>query len=587
MLNRIGRFLTVFLLVFFCRHAFCSEIFVEANVSQDTVGIEDNFIYSVKVESGDNATDFNIITPSFEKFDLVSTSKSTSLSIINGEVTRGTIYNYILKARETGVFTIDESSLEYSGKSYKTRPVRVTVKEGSLAKSPGGRQSPFFSPDPFESLFERRPETRRRAISKEDGFVELSVSNENPYIYEQVVLTVSFYKKPDLVGEASLNPVQIPDAWMEEVDPDSYQDAGYTMKNNQRYALYKIHYVFYPTKSGELVIPGAKINFTPVSFFSASPASFESGNRVLNVKPLPEGRMLPVGKFSLDISLEEKDEYFQNQPFTLKVLIKGTGRLRENDIRIDDMDGKFEIYPPRRSVKNQFQDRQLTISTEAEYVVIPRESGNIPIPEVLLEYFDPADRSLKRISSRELKLDFLPSRAKDHQSGYTYHDVKKEKGDIHYLMQFNPRSDLPLSGIFPRIVLYLLAVSALISAVAGILRNKASCSRAVHTRKARQKAIKGIKKTDVHGDKRKSAKNMLGILYSYIDRGYNIQASSLTREEIRARLREACLDPAVSNGVTDIMEYLSNIAYNPGYQQDADIEPVRKKIQEMLNKKEI
>ncbi len=588
MIRRTGKLLFILIIILSSADAYCGDISVSADISHDTVGIDDTFIYSIKIESADQDADPDVNPPSFDRFELISTSRSSSISIINNSVTRGTIHNFVLKPKETGILTIGAGEALYKSKSYRTKPLKVTVKEGSIvSQSSRRRSSPFMNPDPFDSFFDMDRNLRRRdQISREDAFVELSVSNENPYIYEQVVLTVLFYKKPDLMGEASLNPFQIPDVWMEELDQDAYQDMGYTYRDNQRYSLHKIYFVFYPTKSGELVLPKARITVSPVSFFSSNPITFESDAKTLMVKPLPTESIIPVGKFKLERSMEAKQDYYQSQPVVMKVRAEGKGRLRESDIMIDNRDDRFEIYPPKISSEKRFTENRLDSITEMEYIIIPGESGKLTVPGVSLKYFDPERKRVETDIAEEITLDFKPAKKGEFTENQKYNEVRNAKSDILYLMQYSHNDSTPFSLRFPEIILYSLAVLSFLSVITGVYRDRQSYSKIQRIRRSSQRARRMLRKVDPCNKPKESAKELVQILNYYLSKRFDITANSLTKTELIGELRENSADETAVEMITAVLELLNSIAYNPAGNADQSLDEVKKDILQIIKRTE-
>lgn len=573
MLKKIGSIL----ILFFCLYTYAEEINIDAYVSMDTAGIEDTFVYSIKVETRGGDMNFDISPPSFENFEIISTSRSSSFSMVNNAVSRGIINNYTLRPKEIGKFTIKGASIEYRGNQYTVKPIAIEIKEGSVSP----QRSSSRRPDPFDSMFERR-RPQRRQLAEDDVFLQMSVNNTKPYIYEQVILTISYYKKPHILADASLEPMELEDFWREELDPDSHQDVGYTYKNNQRYMLHKIHFVVYPTRTGELVLPGAKVSLTTSSLFSSMPVILESNPVKINVRSLPDSVVMPVGEFSMDIELEEKNEYVENQPLSLILSMNGTGRFRDDDININNFDNAFEIYPPRKSIESNFSGNRFRTNTKYEYIIIPRKSGEIQIPEFSLIYFDTAGKKVRTIKSEKITLNISPS--PDGKTPHIISDADTAKRDILYLMQYNPRIRNPKgSGVYYHIQI-LFFISAVLSIILGYYKQRSSRSPLTAKKRAYADAIKKLKKINRIMDPKEASKALANILQSYLDRRWTISSASLTRQELICKLKESGISADCINNIIKLLDILNEYAYNPEQNNIMHIDPIKIEIEKIIEK---
>lgn len=564
------------------------EISIEANLSHGVIGLDDTVVYSIKVESNRQNIDFDIKPPSFEKFDLISTSRSSSISIVNNVLSRGIVNNYVLKPKEAGEFVLSGASVIYENREYDVKEISITVKEGSVVRSHPRHSMP--QTDPFDSFFDMRRRDRPGRLSQDDAFVEMSVNNSNPYIYEQVILTISFYKKPHVIGEASLEPVQIPDVWLEELDQNTYQDVGYTYRDNQRYVLHKIHYVIYPVKTGLITIPGARINLSPSSFFSASPVpvALDSKSAELNVKPLPGGRILPAGEFTLNVMIQKGTEYFQDQAVIMTVIAEGAGRLRDDDIAINNTSGKFEIYPPTKSTQSEFSANKYRTKYKYEYILIPLESGALRLPEVFLEFFDPVMKKTRSIKSKEMIIDVNPPSGTASRNASQHRTFISDRGDIMYLMQYKPQSPKPvinLRGVY--ILQLVLLLSALISIATGMKKsNRVYRANAVR-RKAIQNDKKRLLRLDITGNRRDVSREALSLFHSYLDSSLGIKTGSLTKPELLTVLKENKMGDNLCESIVNVLEDLNEQIYNPGEKSKPGLTSILKSIRDIMEKGDI
>lgn len=117
-----------------------------------------------------NAQGSNFIPPPFESFLVVSgPNQSSSMKIINGDVSQSTEIVFYLEPKETGIFYIESASIEVNGEIQSTLPVEIIVhpNPANIRQSPEPKENDFFRQfdlfDPWEKIF---PEMPNRTDSK-------------------------------------------------------------------------------------------------------------------------------------------------------------------------------------------------------------------------------------------------------------------------------------------------------------------------------------------------------------------------------------------------------------------------------------
>lgn len=128
-------------------------------VSSDSVLMNNYFTVSFTLE---NADGMNFMPPSFEAFEVVSgPNTSTSMSMMNGEVSRKVTYTYYLRPRDIGNYYIEPASIESEEGVLETLPREVIIlpNPDNIIQQPepqnrtfqfdmgGFDWEPFFGPD--------------------------------------------------------------------------------------------------------------------------------------------------------------------------------------------------------------------------------------------------------------------------------------------------------------------------------------------------------------------------------------------------------------------------------------------------------
>lgn len=145
-------------------------LFAQADgfVAQGPAVVPPDQPFAVTVTLDDLRAEGDVLPPDFAPLRLVGGPQtSTSVQIINGNMSRSTTYTYYLSADAEGTFVILPFGVETSEGWLETAPLRVSVEAGAPAAPRARERSPFPG---FEELLppsaapapRRAPRSRRR-----------------------------------------------------------------------------------------------------------------------------------------------------------------------------------------------------------------------------------------------------------------------------------------------------------------------------------------------------------------------------------------------------------------------------------------
>lgn len=153
----------ILLFVFVSTFTFAQDkpVTFTVDISTDSILMDNYFQVRFTVENADGQ---NFEAPDFsESFDIVSGPNfSTSVSMMNGDVTQSMNITYYLRPRDVGAYYIQPASVQAQGELLETMPMEVFVHPNpdGIQQSPpmqGGFQmefgDPFGAGSPFNELF--------------------------------------------------------------------------------------------------------------------------------------------------------------------------------------------------------------------------------------------------------------------------------------------------------------------------------------------------------------------------------------------------------------------------------------------------
>ncbi len=136
-----------------------------ATVSRSTVALDSKFKVEFKLE---NAQGVGFEAPNFEDFTVVGgPSTSSSMSIVNGDMTQSISYVYYLKPKDLGEFTVKSASVKVNGKHMKTQELDIKVVE-AIEGNPNEDEQ-IQQVDPFGGMFNnqyRQPQRKQELPKK-------------------------------------------------------------------------------------------------------------------------------------------------------------------------------------------------------------------------------------------------------------------------------------------------------------------------------------------------------------------------------------------------------------------------------------
>jgi hypothetical protein len=537
-------------------------------------------VYSVNASGKDlrlpEITNFEVLAGPFE-------SRSSSYQIINGKTTSSISisYTYTLQGTKTGTFTVPSGSIVVEGQKYNSNGLSIKVlpaDDASASKSQNNQQSNGSS---------------TQSISNENVFIRTSVSKNNVYEQEAVLVTYKLYTLIDVVQCINKKMPDFNGFMKQDIEQNQNKQFSYENFNGKNYGTVVLYQVLvYPQRSGDITID--KANFEAViriqnktqarSIFDDFFESYSNVNKNIvapavkvNVKALPANKPAnfsgTVGRFTLNSNISSTQTK-ANEAITIKVNISGSGNMKlikNPEIKFPD---GFEVYDPK--VNNNFNTTTSGISgtKSIEYMFIPRHAGNFEIPSAQFSYFDVEDKTYKTLQTPTYNLQVTKGEGGDNTvvSNYTSkEDVKQLGKDIRYIHTNAIELKKEVSPIFDTFVGWLLFIIPLIiTSILFLIFKKQTQENAdiefVKNKKANrlaQKRLKLAQKLLSEGKKDKFYEEVLKAVWTYLSDKLAIPVALLNKEKVELELTQKGVNPALISKFTDILNTCEFARYAP------------------------
>ncbi len=346
------------------------------------------------------------ILPDLSDFEVYSSGRNQSISIVNGAFSSSLEMNYTLVPKKIGKLIIGPIVVKNKREMVASDPIRITVKQpGSLQEKPqAGRKST----------------TRRDQKQRDDFFIEQTVNKTRPYVGEQVTLTLKFYQGVNLWEQPSLEWPEYAGFTVEDLPPNS---RSYQNVDGKRYLVTEIKRALFPITPGKVTLDTPRLTIKsddfggamdPFSLFDRNtsrrgrPRVLTAKPIALNVKPLPQKRK--PGDFSGAVDTYkiraqvDKDSVGVDEPITLKVTLSGTGNIKSlPPVQIPELPD-FRVYESGKTESINNKGRVVSGLKTFEQAIIPRTSGVFMIPSLQYSYFDPRRGAYKAISTGPIRI---------------------------------------------------------------------------------------------------------------------------------------------------------------------------------------
>ena len=568
------------------------EVTVEASIDRDSIGLDEQATLVVVVAGRDQNLPAPKL-PTLPMFEVYSQGHSTNISIVNGVVTASNTYRYMLLPQKPGTFPIDQIAVVYNNRRYKAEALELTVLKKGTSVSP--------------RLENQASQTDGKS---KDYFLEAVVDKTNPYVNEQVTLTLKFYIAVQYYGSPELTEPSTTGFWTELVG----NKAPYFQKINKRnYKVIERKYALFPTQTGELTVGRATIRTTvadrsgryrdPTDLFG----DFFGRGVEVSIRSLPVkivARSLPdkgrpaeftgtIGKFRID-AIADKTSVEVNQPITLAITITGTGNIKSvAEPNIPDLPD-FRIYRASSGEKMSKVNDKIGGSKTYEEVFIPNRPGQLEIPALAFNYFDPDLGKYRNLTTRAIKVDVIKPEgyiaSPDVPYGTPDLTIGSHARDIRYIKQDMGQTS-PIGQLLIVTPLYLLVNGLPVLILAGMIvvrrhRQRLSGNIAyARSRGASRQAKKRLAAARGLADKATVTEFYAEIsqaLTSYIADKLNISPHGLTMDSIEERLQEKSADDEFISDVQSILQQSDFARFAPASLSNDDINDSLKKAEQVM-----
>ena len=316
-------------------------------------------------------------SPLEKDFQVLSTSTSTSMSIVNTKITRTKQWQLTVLPLNAGNLVIPAISF---GKD-KSPQTLLTVMQGV---------------------------TGAAGQALQDIFLDVEVAPESAYVQAELIYTIKLYRAIATSKETLSEPEPgVGNAIIELLEAGrSYED----FIQGRRYAVFERSYGIYPQISGTLSIKPVRFQaqVSTSSAFSLDPFGARARTVVrqseplqLAIKPVPgdyQGRhWLPA----TDVKITEKWsknplEFLPDEPVTRTVMLTAQGLTASQLPEMQEqLPADFKQYPDIPLLENRRTADGITGVRQQKSAIIPAREGSYILPEISLTWWNTETQTME------------------------------------------------------------------------------------------------------------------------------------------------------------------------------------------------
>lgn len=350
------------------------------------------------------------LSPLSQDFDVLSSSRSSTVQIVNGSMTSSVRLALSLSPKHSGQVRIPGITWGND----KSDPIVVNVSGASQGN----------------------PQTQNGSPASGKVFLKTSIEPRQSYVQAEVDLTVRLYSAVPLY-HADLEIPANSDVLVQQVGADRNETV---VENGERYQVIERRYALFPQRSGSLALSGPVLDgqiavqnrmdpfgnsFKDLfgnlpfggAFTTAKPIRLHGDDIALNVLPRPAAAGNEYWLPARDVTLSGEWRPAQGpikagDPMTLDLHLKAQGltaaQLPDLNLLLRLPQG-VKAYPDQAKLTNSTQDGNVAGQRDQSIALIADHAGEFTLPALSVHWWDTKSNEAREANLPARTLSFAPS----------------------------------------------------------------------------------------------------------------------------------------------------------------------------------
>ena len=570
----------------------------EARVDRTQTTLDAPVTYTLEI-SGEAGSLPSPTLPAMDGFDVYSSGRTQSFSLVNGRMSSSVIFNYVLVPKKTGTLTIGAATITIDGQTYSTPAIAVIV-AGSAATPPPAPAGRGREPTPA-------PEGNRRL------FVEAELDKDTVYVNQSATLIFRFYQGERLYSSPEYAPPSLGGFWKEDLPP---QRKYYRTVNGVRYDVTEIQTALFPISAGADTIAQFRLsamvegdrrgNRDPFGLFNddffsvfpqGKPITLTTRPLKLVVLPLPNAGCPAdfsglVGSFDITAKYD-RASVAVNEPITAKVTISGRGNVKSITEPKVEAPADFRLYNAGSTEDVSKAGYQVSGSKTFEEVFVPRRAGSYELPAFTLTYFDPDRKQYVTRRTQPLTVTVSPGDAQ-----FSIPQLASQSNEVGYLakdIRFLKAKGEPFSRDregFPYVLFGILHILPLLGLGAvwvarrhrDRLESDVAYRRSRYAGKAARRQLEKARRLAESGESQEFYPSVAVALTDFFGDQFNRSGRGMTRNELAGIFDAAGLDNGLKDEFISMLDLCDQARFAPGAGESAPMRELYHRAVEVLGR---
>lgn len=320
--------------------------------------------------------------PDTSKFDIIGSASERNTIVLDsrrGAAINQLVYQYVLSPKQAGKIKFGSVLVTVNGKIYKTEPFDIIVRDSEKTAA-------------VEST------------ERNDLYLNLELEKREVYQNEPTVAILRAYSR-NYNNFRKLGPIHLASQKNAKIAAVSTKKSEIESEGGVGSQVIGV-YTITPTAAGTVDIAP----FSAQLEYRDDTSTLASNATKLHVKKLPTG--MPqhyknaVGHFSAELTSDHQQKAAEvDQPIHVTLKISGTGNLNNFDLPALQKSPQYIFYAPKITSHTKAGRNGTTGSLIADYIIIPKQPGQITVEFENFSFFDPARRSYTDLGASSLQLE--------------------------------------------------------------------------------------------------------------------------------------------------------------------------------------
>jgi hypothetical protein len=544
-----------------------ATVTMQADRTQVAVGETFNLVVRADVQGADAN---GLEAPDLSQFRVIGRRSSRPMQFTFGfgvqrqVVQSSAVYEFTLQAVTDGTFNLAPATIRIGNRTFSSSPLTIVVGSGGGAAPQPGQVPPVEPPvGPLDG-----------ATFDPQGFVRTVVSPANPYVGQQVTVTVYLYVGEPLRSAPQVNREPSVDGfWVRDLLPQQRTlEARQQAVQGRPFDVYVLRrFAAFPLRAGALEIGAPAVTLElgggMIDFFNPRPATQIRRDGVavpIEVRALPEpGRpsgRVATGTFTIATRLD-RSQVATGDAVTLTATVEGTGNPQDLHLELAPIDG-LRILAPQLRDNVESPNDLVRGSRVFEWLIVPEREGTYTLGPFELPTFDPMSATYTTVRSEPLRLiaagNAIAPVADEDEEEEVRQATAPDFGTVRTTSDLD-RSSTPISRSLVYVALLavpFLAWLGFLGASAIRRRNERARQRGAkdHAVKTAKKRLRGAQEHASRGDAKAFYGEIHKVLGEVLEARLGSPIGGYTHAELRRFLRERGMGEELSERVVDEME---------------------------------